>query len=105
MQMDDLTMMLVKIAVAVCAALITAYVLPYLKALKEDAKWGTVIDMIEIAVRAAEQIIKGSGQGPAKKAEVVKFVSEWLERNGIGMMEDELDQLIEAAVYQMKQEG
>lgn len=105
MQMDEFTMLLAKIVISVCAALITAYVVPYIKTLKEDARYASVFEIIEIAVRAAEQVIKGSGQGALKKSEVVKFVSEWLERKGIGIMEDELDQLIEAAVFQMKQEG
>ena len=103
--MNEMTFLLLKIVVAVCTALITAYVIPYLKTLKEDKRYASVIDMIELAVRAAEQTITEPGQGKLKKAEVIRFVSEWLNRNGIGIMEDELDQLIEAAVYQMKQEG
>ena len=103
--MNEMTFLLLKIVVAVCTALITAYVIPYLKTLKEDKRYASVIDMIELAVRAAEQTITEPGQGKLKKAEVIQFVSEWLNRNGIGIMEDELDQLIEAAVYQMKQEG
>lgn len=105
MQMDELTMMLLKIVVSVCAALITAYIVPYIKSLREDARYVSVIEMIEIAVHAAEQTIKGSGQGALKKAEAVGFVTDWLNRKGIGIMEDELDQLIEAAVYAMKQEA
>lgn len=103
--MNEMTFLLLKIVVAVCTILITAYVIPYLKTLKEDKRYASVIDMIELAVRAAEQTITGPGQGKLKKAEVIRFVSEWLNRSGIGIMEDELDQLIEAAVYQMKQEG
>lgn len=61
--------------------------------------------MVALAVRAAEQTITGQGQGAVKKAEVIKFVSEWLYGKGINITEDELDQLIEAAVYSMKQEG
>ncbi len=105
MQMDDMTMMLLKIIISVCVALITAYAVPYLKTLKNDARYERMLDMVALAVRAAEQTITGSGQGAVKKAEVVKFVSEWLYGKGINITEDELDQLIEAAVYSMKQEG
>jgi hypothetical protein len=59
--------------------------------------------MIEIAVRAAEQVIKGNGA--LKKSEVVKFITDWTQRNGINISEDQLDQLIEAAVYDLKQEA
>ena len=105
MQMDEFTMLILKIVVSVCAALITYYVVPYIKTLKEDSRYQSVIEMIEIAVRAAEQVIREPGQGKLKKAEVVQFVSKWLERNGIVILEDQLDQLIEAAVYSMKQES
>lgn len=105
MQMDNVTMMIMKLVISVCAALITAYAVPYLKTLKNDARYERMLDMVALAVRAAEQTITGSGQGAAKKAEVIKFVSEWLYGKGINITEDELDQLIEAAVYSMKQEG
>lgn len=105
MQMDNMTMMILKLVISVCAALITAYAVPYLKTLKNDARYERMLDMVALAVRAAEQTITGSGQGAVKKAEVIKFVSEWLYGKGINITEDELDQLIEAAVYQMKQEG
>jgi len=103
--MDNVTMMTLKLVISVCAALITAYAVPYLKTLKNDARYERMLDMVALAVRAAEQTITGSGQGAVKKAEVVKFVSEWLYGKGINITEDELDQLIEAAVYSMKQEG
>ena len=105
MQMNDFMLMLAKIVISVCAALITAYAVPYIKTLKEDARYASVLEMIEIAVRAAEQVIKGEGQGALKKSEVVKFVSEWLASKGIEIREDQIDQLIEAAVYEMKQEA
>lgn len=103
MQMDEITMMILKVVVSICAALITAYIMPYLKTLRDDKRYAMLFDMVALAVRAAEQTITGSGQGAVKKAEVVKFVSEWLFGKGINITEDELDQLIEAAVYQMKQ--
>ena len=104
MQMNDFMLMLAKIVISVCVALITAYAVPYIKTLKEDARYASVLEMIEIAVRAAEQVIKGEGQGALKKAEVVKFVSEWLERKGIGMSDGEIDQIVEFCVYQLKQD-
>lgn len=101
--MDDITFLILKIVFSVCAALITAYLVPYIKTLKADARYASALDMIDVAVRAAEQVLK-TEQGAFKKAEVTKFLREWLERNGIGIMEDELDQLIESFVYQLKSE-
>ena len=60
--------------------------------------------MVEIAVRAMEQTIKEPGEGKLKKAEVEKFITEWLGKQGIKITDAELDQLIECAVFTMKQE-
>ena len=103
MQMDEFTMMILKIVIAVCAAIITYYVVPYIKTLKEDARYAAVLEMIEVAVRAAEQVIKGNGA--LKKSEVVKFMTDWTQRNGINISGDQLEKLIESSVYEMKQEA
>jgi len=104
MQMDDITMLALKVIVSICAALITAYVLPYLKTLKDDKRYAMLFDMVALAVRAAEQTITESGQGKVKKAKVIKFLTEWLGGKGIIVSDDDLSDLIEAAVYQMHKE-
>lgn len=103
--MEDITMMILKIVVSVCAALITVYVVPYLKTLRQDKRYASLMDMVEVAVKAAEQTIKEPGQGDYKKAEVIAFVSDWMSDHGIKISQEELSQLIECAVFQMKQEG
>lgn len=100
--MNDVTFDILKIVISVCAALITAYVVPYFKVLKEDSRYESLVDMVEVAVRAAEQTFKASGQGARKKEEVMAFVSEWMQSHGINIDSYQLDQLIECAVYQMK---
>lgn len=103
--MNEITFDILKIVVSVCAALITAYVIPCLKSVKEDRKYKNLVDMVEVAVKAAEQTFKVSGQGAAKKEEVMTFVSDWMNKHGIQISSYQLDQLIEAAVFQMKKEG
>jgi LL-H family phage holin len=76
---------------------------PYIKALRQDKRYESIMGMVEIAVRAIEQTRKEQGQGKLKKAEVETFITEWLADQGIKITEKELDQLIECAVYQMKQ--
>lgn len=102
--MDEITFMILKIVISICAAFITVYAVPYLKTLKEDKRYASLIDMVEVAVKAAEQTIKEPGQGKYKKGEVIAFVSEWMSDHGIKISEDELSQLIECAVYQLKEE-
>lgn len=101
--MDDITMILLKVVISVCAALITAYVLPYIKTLKDDARYAKVIEVVELAVKAAEQVIRDPKSGNIKKARVLKVVRKWLGEHNIDISEDEIDQLIESAVFQMKQ--
>ena len=103
-RMNEITYMVLRVVVCVCATLITVYVIPYIKTLKEDARYKNMIDLISIAVRAAEQTITGSGQGAAKKEKVMEFVRDWLVKHGVHMSDTQLSDLVEAAVYAMKQE-
>ena len=100
--MSEITFIILKIVVSVCAALITAYAIPYIKTVSSDKKYKNLVDMVTVAVLAAEQTI-GAGQGAAKKSEVIDFVTRWMEDHGIYISQEQLSQLIEAAVYQMKE--
>lgn len=101
--MNEVTFAILKIVVSVCAALITAYAIPYIKALRNDARYKQVIDIIELAVHAAEQTITESGKGAEKKQKVIEFVKEWMDKAGIHISVEEISELTEAAVFQMKQ--
>ena len=103
--MNEITFDILKIVVSVCAALITAFVIPYLKTVSEDKKYKKLVDMVEVAVKAAEQTFRETGQGAAKKEEVTSFVVAWMREHGISITQEQLSQLIEAAVYQMNKES
>ena len=103
--MNEITFTVLKIILSVASALITVYLVPLLKKWKENEKNKDLVQMIEVAVRAAEQTLKGEGQGAAKKQKVLNFIYNWLEKKGIKITEEQLDQLIEAAVYNMNGEG
>ena len=102
--MNELTFDLLKIVISICAAIITVYAVPYLKTLKEDRRYAQILDMVDVAVRAAEQTIKGSGKGMEKKKEVENIIYAWLLEKGIEITPEQINQLIECAVYQLKQE-
>jgi LL-H family phage holin len=102
--MNEITEIIIKIAVGICFMIITKYLIPYLKTLREDARWKRLIDMVQTAVEAAEQTMKDPKSGPEKKKAVIEFVSEWLNKQGIQVTEEELDKLVEAAVRRMKNE-
>lgn len=56
-----------------------------------------VMRWVEVAVRAAEQIYNGSGQGKEKFA----HVSEWISKK-FKISEGDLKNIIESAVYELK---
>lgn len=103
--MNDITFMVLKIVISICAALITVYVIPYLRTLRSDKRYSALIDMVRVAVLAAEQTITGEKQGSVKKETVVEFVRDWMQKQGLDITYEQLSQLIEAAVYSMKQEA
>lgn len=99
--MNDVTFMILKVIVSVATALITVYLIPYIKSQTKTKRQEEVLSMVEVAVRAAEQTLNS---GKVKKAEVVTFVTSWLDQRGIKITEEQLDKLIESAVYSMNNE-
>ena len=83
------------------AAIITAIVIPYIKSKTTASQQAEINAWVKIAVTAAEQIYTGSGKGEEKKA----YVLNWLREHGITVDTDKLDALIEAAVYELPNNG
>lgn len=82
---------------ALAAAVITAIVIPYIKSRTTAQQQAEISAWVRVAVSAAEQIYKGSGRGEEKK----QYVLAWLREHGATVDADELDALIEAAVYEL----
>ena len=105
--MDQMTFEIIRILVyalvSILGVLITRQVVPYLKGLALTEEQKVILTVINEAVLAMEQIITASGQGRIKKAKVVSFVQQYLLERNISISEEEIDKLIEAAVYAMKQ--
>lgn len=106
--MNDVTFQILKIVVSAAALIITTVLVPYVKEKIKDTKYERLLNIVETGVKAAEQIYK-EGQGETKKEEVILFVSNWMIDHGIKITNEQLSQLIEAAVYRMnadkKKEG
>lgn len=90
---------IIEAAAALVAAVITAVVIPYIKSRTTAQQQAEINAWVKIAVSAAEQIFKGSGRGEEKK----QYVIAWLKERGVTVDENELDALIEAAVYELTQ--
>lgn len=97
--MNEITSIIIKIVIGVLLALITRYLIPYLKTLKDGARWNRLIDMVQTAVEAAEQSIHDKGS--IKKEDVTNFITNWLKESGVDVSAEEIDKLIESAVYKM----
>lgn len=80
--------------IALVAAVITTFVIPYIKSKTTENQRKTFSEWAKIAVKAAEQIYKGSGRGPEKK----KYVLDFLNSKGYKLDESSLEVTIEAAV-------
>ena len=102
--MNDLTFDILKIIVSISCALISAYLIPFINSKLQDAKYQNLLEIVEIAVRAAEQTQTGGGKGRVKKQEVICSVTAWCKEHGISITDDQLSQLIEAAVFNMNLE-
>lgn len=79
-------------------ALITMYVIPWIKTKVSAEELTEIIKWVKIAVQAAEMIYKESGMGEEKKA----YVKTFLEDKGIKYDERQIDSMIESAVLELK---
>lgn len=98
--MFDITV-IIEAVFALLAAVITAIVIPYIKSKTTTSQQAEINAWVKIAVTAAEQICTGSGRGAEKKA----YVLNWLREHGITVDAEKLDALIEAAVYDLTNNG
>lgn len=101
---NDITFVVLKLVVSVCAILVTVYVIPFLKSKVADKQWQDLLDIVEKSVLAAEQTI-GAKNGTIKKSEVMAFVMDYISDKGLNLTKELVDQLVEAAVYKMNNGG
>ena len=87
--------------VIICTVAVSGTVIPWIKSQIHESEYAEFLDIVEKAVRKAEQTIKASGQGKIKKANVIAFITAWLNTHDIKITEEQLDTLIEAAVFSM----
>ena len=81
--------------------LFRSYAIPYAREIVEKTKYSWVITWVDIAVRSAEQTMFKDATGPEKKAIVVKFIKKLLLQKNISISDEQLDNLIEATVFEM----
>lgn len=85
------------VVLSIVSVLVTGVLVPLLKQKYGKEKVTSVMEAVEIAVKAAEQIYSASGQGQLKK----QYVLMRLNEQGIKLSEKELDDMIEASVLEL----
>lgn len=95
--MIDITSVIQAVA-GLVMAVVTVFVVPYIRAKTTAEKQQKINDWVFIAVTAAEQIYNTSGKGSEKKEYVKKFLFDL----GFTYSDEDLNALIESAVYKMK---
>ena len=91
--MTDLTP-IVNAVIALIAAIITTFLIPWIKSKIDAAKLAQIVEWVGIAVRAAEQIYNESGMGEKKKQYVLDFLAD----KGFTLDPSSINAMIEAAV-------
>lgn len=95
--MIDLTS-IVEAAIALIFAIITTFLIPYIKSKVDANKLTELKEWVKIAVKAAEQIYAGVGRGDEKK----QYVLNCLESMGYTIDAVEIENLIESAVLELQ---
>ena len=90
---------IISAVIALISALVSAFLIPWLKTKIDANKLQTIKTSVEIGVKAAEQLYAAT-DGEEKKAYVINFLAE----HGIRFDVSTIDQLIEAAVLQLHHE-
>lgn len=96
--MTDLTPV-INAAVALLAALITAFVIPWIRSKTTAQDRAELLEWVEIAVAAAQQLYHDL-DGAARKQYVLDFLAE----KGYYLEDKEVDNAIEAAVLRLHRE-
>ena len=100
--MIDITPIILAV-IALLLAVLTVFVIPYLKSKMSKDEWEKLYSIVVIAVKAAEQVFKLShpegGAGALKK----QYVLQYLEALGYVVDTEEVNLMIENAVYEINQ--
>ena len=86
---------IVNAVIMLAAALITTFLVPWIKGKVDEQKLDKMLRWVEIAVEAAEQIYKESGMGEKKKQYVLNF----LKSKCYAIDTESVDAMIESVVY------
>ena len=88
--------------IPVLCTILTAYIVPYIKAKIGTENLSKYEYWVNIAVKAAEMIWTETGHGADKKQYVIDFMNNMFNSKKIVITEEQINLLIESAVKNMK---
>ena len=88
---------IIQVVLAIVSIVVTGILIPLIKTKISKTDLEKALVITDIAVKAAEQIYKESGQGPIKK----KYVVDYLRKSGLDLSDEEINALIEATVKEL----
>ncbi len=102
--MNEIIFEIVRAALVICIMVLVRYAVPFLKSKINGTELEWIYDWAVKAVKAAEQTNLGEHNGSYKKAIVKEFLQNVAKEKNLSITDAQLENLIESAVYAMKQE-
>jgi hypothetical protein len=96
----DLTQIILAV-ITLIGGIVARYVIPWLKSRVDERKMDTLVNLINVAVYAAEQLYN-SDQGQEKKEYVVNLLAEKGYVIDVDNISTELNAMIESTVKELK---
>lgn len=87
--------------ITIISGLVSAYVIPYLKSKVREQDLARLFEIVDKAVKCAEQIYTPE-EWQQKKVYVVNYVKSWLGAVNIQITNEQLDTIIEGIVWEIK---
>ena len=86
-----------QVVIGIVSLIVTGIIIPLILTKTSKEKLEKALVITDIAVKAAEQIFKETGQGVIKK----KYVIDYIKKSGLNLSDDEINALIESAVKEL----
>lgn len=99
--MDERIFNIILLLIPILGAIITGYIIPFIKAKVGEQNLATITKWIGYAVKAAEMIFREEKQGVEKKEYVVNFINKLFNKTKVVITREQIEVLIEAAVKEM----
>lgn len=95
------TEIIIKFAVTIIGAILTAFVIPWIREKIDESKLDKLLEFTDLAVRYAEQVYTPD-QWQKKKETVYEYILQKANDIGLGLDEKDIDLLVEGIVHDVK---